>query len=335
MKIKWFLDGTAFEELASEWNSLLARSASDTVFLTHEWQVTWWRNLGQGELRIITFREADDTLIGIAPLCAHTDAEGRTVLAVIGCVDVSDYLDLIIARGNEARVSAALLDTLARDDFPTWQVLRLCTTPAASLALAELQTQARARGLAVECKRHDVAPIIDLPTTWDAYLETLDKKQRHEVRRKLRRVEEAPMRWYTIETADALDAAVLDFIELHKKSRPAKNLFMDNRTQNFFVEIARALFARGWLQLCFLEIAGVRAATIWNMVYQNLVLVYNSGYDPIQYGSYSPGIVLFAFAIRDAIAAQHQQFDFLRGNEEYKYRFGAKDTQVFELSISK
>ena len=105
--------------------------------------------------------------------------------------------------------------------------------------------------------------------------------------------------------------------------------------QEFFNEMARTLFARGWLELSFLEVAGVRAAAIMNFVYQNDVLVYNSGYDPIQYGAYSPGIVLFARSIQDAIAAQRQRYDFLRGNEEYKYRFGARDTQVMELHIGR
>jgi CelD/BcsL family acetyltransferase involved in cellulose biosynthesis len=61
--------------------------------------------------------------------------------------------------------------------------------------------------------------------------------------------------------------------------------------------------------------------------------VYNSGYDPIKYGALSPGIVLFAHSIQDAIAAKRRRYDFLRGNEEYKYRFGAKETEVMELHI--
>ncbi len=335
MKIELFTEALVFERLGTEWNDLLSRAAVDSLFLTREWQATWWRHLGSADLRVITFREDDGTLIGIAPLFAEKAVDGTVSLALVGCVDVSDYLDLIVARGSEERVYTALLDTLMRPDFPAWNLLHLCTLPAASPANTLLKTMAEARGLKIEYGLHDVSPMIELPESWDAYLETLDKKQRHEVRRKLRRVEEANTRWYVIDAADALDAAVIDFIELHKKSRPDKNLFMDTRMQEFFVEIARQLFAQGWLQLAFLEVEGERAAAIWNFVYHNDILVYNSGYDPVKYGSLSPGVVLFAHSIRDAIAAKRRRYDFLRGNEEYKYRFGARDTQVFELHIGR
>lgn len=335
MQIEWFSDAAVFARLESEWNALLADSVSNTIFLTNEWQRTWWHHLGSGELRVITFREEDGTLVGIAPLFAATDGAGVTSLALVGCVDVSDYLDVIVARGAAERVYAALVDTLARADFPRWDWVRLCALPAASPTNTQLQAHAQARGWQVQHRLHDVAPVIELPATWEAYLETLDKKQRHEIRRKLRRVAEAPTRWYTIDAAEALEQAINDFIELHQRSRPDKHLFMDARMRGFFAEMARGLFARGWLQLSFLEIAGVRAAAIMNFIYRNEVLVYNSGYDPVQYGAYSPGIVLFARSIQDAIAAQRARYDFLRGNEEYKYRLGARETRVMELHIGK
>ncbi len=336
MKIELFTDASGFEQLKAEWNDLLHRSVSDTLFLTWEWQSTWWEHLGVGELRIISVREDDNTLIGIAPLFEETWNDGTQSLSLIGCVDVSDYLDIIAARGRQERVYAALLDTLLRADFPAWNGgLHLCTLPETSPTNAQLKAMAEARGLVTAWQLHDVSPVIDLPATWDAYLETLDKKQRHEARRKLRRVDATSHKWYTIQAADALDQAIADFIELHKKSRPDKHLFMDQRMQRFFVDMSRRLHSRGWLQLAFLEIDGARAAAILNFVYHNDVLVYNSGYDPERYAQFSPGIVLFTFSIQDAIMAKRRRFDFLRGDEEYKYRFGAHATQVYELHITK
>ncbi len=335
MKIDLCTDFSAFDELKAEWNNLLEHSISNTLFLTWEWQRTWWEHLGTSELRIITVREDDGTLVGIAPLFEETWKDGTTKsISLIGCVDVSDYLDIIAARGQEERVYAALLDMIMRADFPAWHGgLHLCTLPEDSPTNAQLQAMAQARGLVAEWKLHDVSPVIDLPATWDAYLETLDKKQRHEVRRKLRRVEETDHKWYAVDDTMSIDQAIVDFVDLHKKSRPDKHVFMDRRMEQFFVDIARRLQPRGWLQLDFLEIAGARAASILNFVYQNDVLVYNSGYDPEKYGQYSPGIVLFAFSIQDAIAAHRRRYDFLRGDEEYKYRFGARNTHVYELHI--
>lgn len=333
MRIEWFRDPEIFARLEPEWNTLLTRSATDTIFLTNEWQRTWWECLGDGELYLVTVREDDGTLVGIAPLFAETTSTSERALALVGCVDVSDYLDVIVAREHTESVYRALLDTLLRDDFPRWDWLHLCNLPAASPTNTQLKMLAEARGLMVQHGVRDVAPILELPATWDAYLDSLDKKQRHEIRRKLRRVQETQPRWYTIDRADDLDQAIGDFIELHKQSRPDKNVFMDVRMRGFFERLARALFARGWLQLSFLEIGGARAAAIMNFIYNNNVLVYNSGYDPVQYGAYSPGIVLFAYSIQDAITAGRRRYDFLRGNEEYKYRLGARDTLVMELHI--
>lgn len=335
MKIEWFTDASVFEKLGTEWNELLARSVTDTVFLTREWQMTWWKNLGSGELRVITFRDDTGLLLGIASMFVERGQDGLNHLSLVGCVDVSDYLDVLVARGHEDAVYAALLDTLASMDFPAWDELHLCTLPEVSPSCTQLKGAAEVHGLRVELRKHDVAPVIDLPGTWDDYLATLDKKQRHEVRRKLRRIEEAQGEWHTLDANDSLDTAILDFIGLHKTSRPDKHLFMDSRMQNFFVEIARALNPHGWLQILFLQVEGKRAASLLNFVYHNDILVYNSGYDPVTYGALSPGIVLFARSIQDAIADKRRRYDFLRGNEEYKYRFGAHDTLILELHIRK
>ncbi len=343
MRVEWFNHDSAFEALKPEWNHLLSHSVSDTLFLTWEWQTTWWKHLGSGQLCIITMREDDGTLIGVAPLFCDPAPDGLAVqrqsfvptLSLVGCVDVSDYLDVIVAQGHTEQVYSALLDTLGRSDFTSWREVQLCTLPAASPTNSMLKALAEARGYDVEWRLHDVSPRIELPATFDDYLASLDKKQRHEIRRKLRRVEEAGARWYAVQGLADLDKAVVDYIELHKKSQPDKHQFMDDRMQAFFAEMARVLQQQGWLQLEFLDVNGERAAAVFNFLYANQVLVYNSGYDPDQYGALSPGVALFALSIREAIQAKRSVYDFLRGDEEYKYRFGASNTHVYELHIRK
>lgn len=343
MHVEWYTDEVGFERLGLEWNALLHRSISDTLFLTLEWQTQWWRHLGTGSICIIAVREEDGALAGILPMFLDSQPDGgltgtshpvRT-LSLIGCVDVSDYLDVIAAKGRESDVYRTLVETLARPDFPAWDRIQFCTLPASSPTNTEFRALAEARGLSTEWRLHDVSPLIELPASWDDYLATLDKKQRHEIRRKLRRLEESNARWYAVESGAGLDEAVANFIELHKKSQPEKHLFMDERMQQFFIEMARTCAAQGWLRLEFLEIEGKSAASIFSFVYRNEVLVYNSGYNPDQYGTLSPGVALFAHSIQQAITAGHRVYDFLRGDEEYKYRFGAKSTNVYELHIHK
>ncbi len=332
MKIEIFEDGSAFEKLKAEWNMLLHKSVTDSLFLSWEWQSAWWQTLGGGKACIITFREENGVLVGIAPMYWEDAEGGGIALSQVGC-SVSDYLDVVIAKGSVGQVYTALLDTLTRADFPHWDVANFCNLPGASPANSQFKSVAEARGMKTDWRVQTVAPIIPLPATWEDFLATLDKKQRHEVRRKLRRIEELPTRWYMIDRTEDIDAAVADFADLHRKSSADKGAFMTTQMEGFFLQVCRRLFPCHWLQLQFLEVEGARAASMLNFVYNNNVLVYNSGYDPEKYGQYSPGIILNARAIQDAIVAKRAVFDFLRGDEEYKYRFGAHNTNVYELHI--
>ncbi len=332
MRIEIFDDASAFDKLKPEWNPLVHRSVTDSFFLTWEWQSAWWQTLGSGKACIIAFRESDGTLAGIAPMFWEDSEDGGIALSQIGC-SVSDYLDVITAKGCEDQVYSALLDTLTQPDFPKWDGANFCNIPTSSPLNTQFKSLAEARGMKTDWRMQTVAPIIPLPATWEEYLATLDKKQRHEIRRKLRRIEEVPTRWYVIDRAEDIDAAVADFVALHRKSSPDKGEFMNAQMAKFFLEFCRRVFPTGWLQLTFFEVEGVRAAAMLNFVYNNHVLVYNSGYDPEKYAQFSPGIILNARSIQDAIAAHRAVFDFLRGDEEYKYRFGATNTNIYELHV--
>jgi CelD/BcsL family acetyltransferase involved in cellulose biosynthesis len=248
---------------------------------------------------------------------------------------VSDYLDLIIEVGQEEIVYEALLDYLENERVD-WDLVDICNIPQDSLTHVRLQELAMARGYQTLVEVEDVCPIIDLPATWDEYLMTLDKKQRHEVRRKLRKADnEADTRFVLVGQDHDLRAEMQSFIELHQQSTPDKDQFMDPQMQEFFFDVAQVLQERGWLQLAFVEMDGNKAASLLNFDYGDDILVYNSGYDPAQYRNLSPGIVVTARSIEQAISLGRKRFDFLRGDEVYKYRFGAKDTLVRRLLIAK
>jgi CelD/BcsL family acetyltransferase involved in cellulose biosynthesis len=335
LELTLYRDAEGFAGLCDEWNALLRRSPFDTIFLTWEWQSTWWQQLGttRGPLYLLAARQGE-RLVGIIPLYL-TGMPGNYTLQVVGCVEVSDYLDLLVESGQEEAVYAAFLDWLAGPDAPNWDCLELCNQPAPSQTYVRMPELAARYGWSVEVAHEDVCPVVDLPPTWDAYLETLDKKQRHEIRRKLRRVErEAPdARVRLVQGGDDLDEQIDLFIDLHRRSDWAKDQFMVPQMQAFFHAIARSVAEAGWLQLSFLEIAGQAVATYLCFDYRNQILVYNSGYDPALYPQLSSGWVLLSHVIRNAIAQGRSRLDFLQGNEDYKYRFGGKDTLVYRTLI--
>jgi CelD/BcsL family acetyltransferase involved in cellulose biosynthesis len=265
-----------------------------------------------------------------------TDLQGQRSLALTGCVEVADYLDFVVARGREEPVFDAVLDHLTGPSAPGWDVLDLCNIHEGSPTLAVLPALAEARGWAVETGRDDVCPVVTLPGTWEEYLQMLDGKQRHEIRRKLRRAgAHAALNWYIVGGEHDLEAEMEDFLELMAASSPDKATFLTPRMRSFFRDLARATFDASWLQLAFLKINGQKAAAYLSFVYGNRVLVYNSGLDWRTFPKFGAGIVLTAYCIRYAIEQGYDKFDFMQGDERYKYQFGGQDEEVRRLFIDR
>jgi CelD/BcsL family acetyltransferase involved in cellulose biosynthesis len=325
-------DVSGFEALAGEWNGLLHRSSANTIFLTLEYQRAWWQDLGEGELLILAVRDGGE-LVGIAPLFATESPQGQRVLATVGCVEVSDYLDLIVAQGQQ-EVYAALMDYLESSGAPAWDLLDLCNIHQDSPTLAVLPNLAEARGWTVSVARDDVCPIVRLPGTWEEYLHALEGKQRREIRRKLRRAEAgAEVGWYVVGPEHNLRAEVEDFLGLMAASTPDKAAFLTPRMRQFFHQLAHVAYDAGWLQLAFLEIGGQKAASLFDFIYNNRVLVYNSGLDWQRFPRFGAGVVLIAYCVRHAIEQGREAFDFLQGDERYKHQFGGQDVEVRRLAI--
>lgn len=347
-----------FTALESEWNYLLKKCKVNTIFSTYEWQTTWWNYLGDGELWILAFRHANtDELLGIAPLYRFIYGEsggkddggrseilpelmGKSQLTLVGCVEVSDYLDLIVARGWEEDVYRCLLKWLQSDHAPQWDIFDLCNLPEESQTYQRLPTIYEQAGLQVEVRQEDVAPQLPLPATYGRYLqEQVDKKQRHEIRRKQRRAErETEVGFYIIglephaEPYD-LESEMNDFLRLQRISRVDKAKFMTPEMEYFFRAIARRMYDAGCLCLCFLTLNGDKAATQLTFAYDGCFLLYNSGYDPDTYKQFSPGWVLQAYSIQYAIADGYRLYDFMQGDEEYKYRFGSQEYKVMRTIV--
>lgn len=331
-----------FEQLRAEWNALLRNSAADTPFLTHEWQKTWNDCLCscEGELHLLTVRDGG-ALLGIAPLFVvpEPDQNGQPqrLLRLIGSVDASDYLDLIAVRGREREVFNAMLDALEQSN--SWDVIDLWNVPEASMTRVLLPELIAARGWTLIDEKQVVCPIIQLPTTFDDYVQSLDKKERHELRRKIRRAEATEgVAWYAITGQDHthdLDEAAESFIALMMKSRSDKSDFMTDDMRRFFHQMIHATHAGGFLHLAFLEVDGVKVATYLSFDYNQKRLVFNSGLETEGFQSLSAGIVLAARIIDEAIQLGYSEFDFLRGDEKYKYQLGAKDTWIYHVRVDR
>lgn len=336
---------TDFEALAGEWNALLAESDWDHPFLRHEYLSGWWRTRGggewdQAELYVVTARRADRSLAGIAPLFFTPSWEGGPALLLLGSIDVSDYLDFIARPADLPEFIEALLIFLAGVQDPLWETLDLYNVLEDSPTLSLIGAAASRCGWQVEQEQLEPCPYVPLPGNWEEYLSGIKKKQRHEIRRKLRRAESysETVRWYIIDKETELTTAELEaeaeaFLALMAHD-PAKAQFLTESKRAHNKQTIRAAYENGWLQLAFIEIGGVKAAAYFNFDYGGHILVYNSGLD-FTFGDLSPGWVLLGYLLQWANENGRATFDFMRGDEEYKYRFGAVDRFITRLCVTR
>ncbi len=337
MKLEMHSSAEIFAQLQPEWNALVQRSASNRIFSTLEWQAAWWEAFNPGPLHLLTCRDEEQRLLAIVPLFVDLEPSGDRVLSLVGCKEVTDYLDMIIDREQLPDVLPVLANWLA-EAHVDYDRIEFCNLPAASPMLAAMPGLLRKRGFKVEVVHEDVCPVLQLPASWGDYVSSLDKKQRHELRRKLRRAQGNAQEfdWYIVGPEHDLDEEMTHFLALMAASDPSKQRFLeDPGNLSFFRNISAVMLERGWLRLNFLTIAGERAATYLNFVYNDEMLVYNSGLQPDAYGHLSPGIVLLAWNIRHAIENGMRVFDFLQGNESYKHQMGGRDEAVFILYASR
>ena len=173
----------SFASLTSYWREARYNLRWGSIFVLPAWLQVWWQTFSSGdELYLRAVRQGEE-IIGIAPLLIR----GETA-AIVGSVDVCDYLDFVVAPGLEKDFFNALLDDLDQKGI---KQLDLKPLRPDSTVLTHLLTVAKDRKYEVLCHEEGVSVELDLPSTWDEYLATLTAKQRHEVKRKLRRLWEA------------------------------------------------------------------------------------------------------------------------------------------------
>jgi CelD/BcsL family acetyltransferase involved in cellulose biosynthesis len=326
-------------DLQSEWNELLAQSSVHVPFLRYEYLETWWQTRGGGEwsqdarLALITARDGE-RLIGIAPLFLAT-WEGIPTLLLLGSIEISDYLDLIAASADLPRFTSALLPFLAQEPaLAGWQRLDFYNVLESSPALAALRSAAQEQGWNCALEPFRPALTIPLPGDWETYLAEIDKKQRHEIRRKMRRAYESEhaVRWYYVQDPATLESEIDAFLNLMSQDEEKARFLTPPMRQNFRATMSCA-FAVGCLHLSFLEIDGSKAASYLSMDYLNQLWVYNSGIDA-RFIEFSPGWVLLGELLRWANENKRSAFDFMRGDEDYKIRFGAQKRDVMRITIN-
>jgi CelD/BcsL family acetyltransferase involved in cellulose biosynthesis len=316
-----------FESLETEWQQLLPQTAANTIFITPLWQKLWWEHFGQdANLHILSVRQ-DKELIGIAPLML-TDG----VLSFLGDTDLFDYHDFLVKIGKEVDFYNVLCEYIIEMD---WHTFELKSLRESSVALERLKTLADQKGFKTEIVEEDVSPFAVLTPTWDEYQAGMRKKNRHELRRKIRRLEAGDnVHQYSCGDPATIGECMPDFFRLMRASSPDKDGFLTEARELFFNDMAKRLSEAGIFKLFFMEVDSKRVASCIAFDYGDAYLLYNSGYDP-EYSALSVGLLNKVFCLRDALEAGKSTFDFLRGTERYKYDLGGQNQIVYQMTIKR
>lgn len=298
-----------------------------SIFILPPWLETWWQEFGSDfDLYLLSIHQ-ENQVIGIAPL----KIKGETA-SIVGSSDVSDYVDFITLLGQEQAFFYCLLKFLWDKDISCLDIKHV--HPDSSI-YRFLINEAKKLHCEVHCKEDDVSLELDLPTSWNDYLSSLSGKQRHEVRRKIRRLQEAgSVNYRTIKESDKIPQFINTFFWMFSKSREDKERFLTTSREAFFRSMANKMSKEGLLELGLLELNDKPVSVILTFSYQNKIYLYNSGYDP-KYQHLSVGILLKIFSIKNSIEKNKTTFDFLKGNETYKYRLGAREVPLYHCQITK
>ena len=265
-------------------------------------------------------------LPGQVPRVLADDTGEVVLMEEAGGIGLLGHEDLVDYRSPLGDAVDLLADRFRR--LQSGRRFRFDSLPATSARV--FSTALDRAGVAHRTVPHTAAALLELPGSFDDYLMSIGKKERHETRRKRRRFAAAlgPPRIVTLEEAGP---ALEDFFRLHRRSRGSKGSFMTDRMAGMFADL---LGGAGWrLDALYGDEPRLVAAVI-GYADRSGYYLYNSAYDP-DLGHASPGVVLLSELIRMAIGNGWEVFDFLKGEETYKLRMGARRRPLFVVEGSR
>jgi CelD/BcsL family acetyltransferase involved in cellulose biosynthesis len=314
-----------------DWRELLEHDPDSHIFATPEWNRLWWEEFGAGkQLYFLTMRR-DAEIRAIVPMYLK-EVEGRNFFRFVGGIDLTDYLGPICSLEDRDDVAESLVGWF--DGQPVaWDELDAHNMPVPFGFAEFLVDHADRQGFEFKLDQEETSAVLPLPGDWDEYVEGLRSKQRHELRRKRRRLgRDYPDAVFRTTTEESLERDLEIFVEMHRGAEGYKGHFMRPEIATFFERIAHAFMPLGWLRMDFLEVGDRAIASTFSFERDGVFYLYNSAFES-DAASISPGFVLVSELIKSAIARGVRRFDFLRGPERYKYELGAQAVPLHNVKV--
>jgi CelD/BcsL family acetyltransferase involved in cellulose biosynthesis len=316
------------EAFAELWRQTRSQLPWQCPFVTPFWLEPVMQHLGAAGDPLILRVTRERDLVGLLPLC-HDGPKAF----FLGIPDVCDYQDAVLAPGHEAGVMEDVLAYLSEKGIHRLELQTLRPDAALVKALTAMENSGSGE-VAITRTASDVTYETELPGSWEGYLMGLNGKQRHEVRRKLHRLEShGDYRYALADPGQGLQGAVDRFLRLFHLNRKDKSRFMDETMGGYFRALIDRLARHDLLRLYFLEVADRPVASVLCFDYFGTRYLYNSAYDA-QYQELSVGILSKVLSIRGAIEGGCGRYDFLKGAETYKKRIGGQERPLYQFVMT-
>jgi hypothetical protein len=316
-------DPAQFLELKNKWNEVLIKSNDGNVFLTWEFLSTCWNLFGSGKkLRILIIKDEEE-IIAIAPFrqsrLKFGNFFGYDVIEFLG--EGADYTGLILTE-KKSECFCLIIDYLMMKG--DWDFINLFNLPETSIIPQYLSKNSKSLPK-FELKQGKICPFISLPNSTDAFMLTLDNAFRKDLRRCQKNLEQdyGRIELKKYDAYGSVEKGLTLFFDLHQErwhSKVGQGLFETEKNRDFFRKVSKQFAENGWLALYFLTVKGVPIATQYCVEYKERVFYTLSGFS-MQYSKYSPGNVLTMKIIEDCIQRQIKEFDFMKGDEFYKFKW--------------
>lgn len=316
----------SLRQLSGEWAELCSRCPASTPFQRPEWLLPWIQAFHTRDLYVLEARD-QQRLVGLAPLFLYK-RPGDTILAPLGA-GITDYLDWIIDPALESQVLRGFLDFLQHSDAG-WDRLEMTDLPAGSaLVRSGLPAQ--------HCRQSNACPVLFIAPGAKCLTDVVPaKKRRNLINARNRARREGNV---SIEIAgeaqlnELLDAMLrLHTTRWNESGKPG--VLADPAVQEFHRLAAPLLLRSGVLRFYGLRFERKLIATLYALVDPQIAYCYLQGFDP-RYRELSPGAQLLGAVIEDAIRDGKRAVDFLRGQEPYKYSWGARDEFTYTLQFGR
>ena len=322
-----------FLELRDEWNKVLERSRDKDIFLTWEYLSTYWKHFGkEKKLRILCI-EDENKIIAIAPLRqSHYGFPrmplGYNVIEPMGYRGLNpegaDYTGFIITE-RETECLKLFLNYLAEHD--DWDFIYLFDVPRTSI-IPDLLPKISDAIPTFELIEGVMCPYISVPNSMDVFMQGLHRKFRKELRRCMRNLEKDFHRveLKTYDEFGSVEEAMKIHFKLNQKRWKSKHMpgtFNTQEVRAFYIDVAKLFADNGWLALYFLTVNDEPIAGLYCLEYNQRMYAAVSGFDP-DYSRYSVGNLLFAKVIEKCIERKIEEFDFMKGDEPYKFGWTEK-----------